>query len=270
MDALTRRHRMRGASDAVAAGHRPRRHRHADGGRAPAQCRGQAAQRPVARSIRRARLGLEGAVGRHHRHARCGASAPRSTGRASASRMDPGLSRAVLEAFVRLHEQGLIYRGQRLVNWDPVLRTALSDLEVLSRGGSRPRSGICAIRCERRHAAMSWSRPPAPETMLGDAAVAVNPDDERYRALIGRARAAAARRARRFRSSPTSYVDPSLRHRLREDHAGARLQRLRHRPAARPAADQHLHARCATSTSTRRRICAAWIASRPASASCRN
>ena len=46
--------------------------------------------------------------------------------------MDPDLSRAVTEAFVRLHEEGLIYRGQRLVNWDPVLRTALSDLEVLS------------------------------------------------------------------------------------------------------------------------------------------
>ena len=52
--------------------------------------------------------------------------------------MDPGLSRAVIEVFVRLHEEGLIYRGKRLVNWDPVLLTALSDLEVQSAGGGRP------------------------------------------------------------------------------------------------------------------------------------
>ena len=51
--------------------------------------------------------------------------------------MDPGLSRAVVEVFVRLHEEGLIYRGKRLVNWDPVLLTALSDLEVAERGGGR-------------------------------------------------------------------------------------------------------------------------------------
>jgi valyl-tRNA synthetase len=98
--------------------------------------------------------------------------------------MDPELSRAVVEAFVRLHQEGLIYRGQRLVNWDPVLRTALSDLEVLSeeedgllwhvRYRLADGSGQVVVATTR------------PETLLGDAAVAVHPEDERYQALIGR------------------------------------------------------------------------------------
>jgi valyl-tRNA synthetase len=107
--------------------------------------------------------------------------------------MDAGLSRAVREAFVRLHEQGLIYRGQRLVNWDPQLRTALSDLEVLACeeqghlwylryplvGASMPgTAGAEAVR----YLVVATTRP---ETMLGDTAVAVNPSDGRYRALIG-------------------------------------------------------------------------------------
>ena len=74
--------------------------------------------------------------------------------------MDEGLSHAVTEVFVRLHEEGLIYRGKRLVNWDPVLLTALSDLEVLS-----PRKtatcGTCAIR-SRTAAGIWWSPPRAP------------------------------------------------------------------------------------------------------------
>ena len=98
--------------------------------------------------------------------------------------MDAGLSRAVLEVFVRLYEEGLIYRGKRLVNWDPVLLTALSDLEVESQeeDGSlwhlryplEDGSGFVIVATTR------------PETMLGDTAVAVNPDDERYRHLVGR------------------------------------------------------------------------------------
>jgi valyl-tRNA synthetase len=98
--------------------------------------------------------------------------------------MDEPLSRAVTEVFVRLHEEGLIYRGKRLVNWDPVLHTALSDLEVLSAEESghlwRFRypiaggSGYLTVATTR------------PETMLGDTAVAVHPDDERYEHLIGR------------------------------------------------------------------------------------
>ncbi|WP_455948365.1 valine--tRNA ligase [Lelliottia jeotgali] len=98
--------------------------------------------------------------------------------------MDPQPSEAVVEAFVRWHEQGLIYRGQRLVNWDPVLKTAISDLEVESveEDGflwsiSYPLadgSGTLTVATTR------------PETMLGDTAVMVHPDDERYAHLIGK------------------------------------------------------------------------------------
>jgi len=98
--------------------------------------------------------------------------------------MDEGLSAAVVETFVRLHEDGLIYRGKRLVNWDPKLGTAVSDLEVDSEEEqgklwelSYPLadgSGSLVVATTR------------PETMLGDTAVAVHPEDERYRHLIGK------------------------------------------------------------------------------------
>jgi valyl-tRNA synthetase len=98
--------------------------------------------------------------------------------------MDPDLSRAVTEVFVRLHEEGLIYRGKRLVNWDPVLLTAVSDLEVLS---EEENGSLWHIRYPVKdgggHVVVATTRP---ETLLGDTAVAVNPDDERYRDLIGR------------------------------------------------------------------------------------
>ncbi|HTX05395.1 MAG TPA: valine--tRNA ligase, partial [Steroidobacteraceae bacterium] len=98
--------------------------------------------------------------------------------------MDEGLSRAVTEVFVRLHEDGLIYRGKRLVNWDPVLLTALSDLEVQS---EEEEGHLWHLRYPLEdgsgHVVVATTRP---ETMLGDSAVAVNPDDERYRHLIGK------------------------------------------------------------------------------------
>ena len=88
------------------------------------------------------------------------------------------------EVFVRLHEEGLIYRGQRLVNWDPVLHTALSDLEVRR----EPEQGhLWHLRYPLAdgsgHVVVATTRP---ETMLGDTAVAVHPDDERYRHLVGK------------------------------------------------------------------------------------
>jgi valyl-tRNA synthetase len=98
--------------------------------------------------------------------------------------LDPGLSRAVREAFVRLYEKGLIYRGPRLINWSPGLKTAVSDLEVeyseedatlyyfkYKLAGSDEFIPVATIR---------------PETILGDTAVAVHPDDERYQKYIGR------------------------------------------------------------------------------------
>src|SRR5690606_10057887 len=101
--------------------------------------------------------------------------------------MDPMASNAVVEAFVRLYEQGLIYRGQRLVNWDPVLKTAISDLEVAS---EEENGWLWSIRYDvvdpapgmPDHVVVATTRP---ETMLGDTAVMVHPEDERYAALVG-------------------------------------------------------------------------------------
>ncbi|WP_019571120.1 valine--tRNA ligase [Thioalkalivibrio sp. ALMg3] len=98
--------------------------------------------------------------------------------------MDDGLSHAVREVFVRLHDEGLIYRGKRLVNWDPVLHTALSDLEVLS---EEEAGHLWHFRYPLAdgsgHLTVATTRP---ETMLGDTAVAVHPEDERYQHLIGK------------------------------------------------------------------------------------
>lgn len=97
--------------------------------------------------------------------------------------MDEGLSNAVKEVFVRLHEEGLIYRGKRLVNWDPVLHTAVSDLEVVS---EEEQGKMWYMRYPLTdgsgHLVVATTRP---ETMLGDQAVAVHPEDERYQHLIG-------------------------------------------------------------------------------------
>jgi len=98
--------------------------------------------------------------------------------------MDAGLSEAVKEVFVRLYDEGLIYRGKRLVNWDPVLHTAISDLEVISTEEDGFMWHIRYPRVDGKgHVVVATTRP---ETMLGDAAVAVHPDDERYRDLVGK------------------------------------------------------------------------------------
>jgi len=97
--------------------------------------------------------------------------------------MDSRMSHAVIEVFVRLHEEGLIYRGKRLVNWDPELGTAVSDLEVISEEESGHLWHIrYPIENSKRYIVVATTRP---ETMLGDVAVAVNPDDGRYRNLVG-------------------------------------------------------------------------------------
>ncbi|MCU0840338.1 MAG: valine--tRNA ligase [Thiobacillaceae bacterium] len=98
--------------------------------------------------------------------------------------MDEGLSRAVTEVFVRLHEEGLIYRGKRLVNWDPVLQTAVSDLEVVNQEEDGFIWEIAyPLEGGEDHLVVATTRP---ETLLGDTAVAVHPEDERYRHLVGR------------------------------------------------------------------------------------
>jgi valyl-tRNA synthetase len=117
--------------------------------------------------------------------------------------MDPMASDAVIEAFVKLYEQGLIYRGQKLVNWDPVLKTAISDLEVVSEEENGflwsiayplangetyehveyDADGNETLRETRDHLIVATTRP---ETMLGDTAVMVHPEDPRYAHLIGK------------------------------------------------------------------------------------
>jgi valyl-tRNA synthetase len=117
--------------------------------------------------------------------------------------MDEGLSQAVLEVFVTLYKQGLIYRGKRLVNWDPKFETAISDLEVESKdvdghmwhfkyplaGGEtytyveKDADGNVTLQEERNYISIATTRP---ETMLGDGAVAVHPSDERYAPIVGK------------------------------------------------------------------------------------
>ena len=103
--------------------------------------------------------------------------------------MDDGLSESVKEAFVRLHKDGLIYRGKRLVNWDTKLHTAISDLEVENHDEKGhlwnlryPLADGNQTADGKNYLIVATTRP---ETMLGDSAVAVHPEDERYKALIG-------------------------------------------------------------------------------------
>ncbi|MGU3400958.1 valine--tRNA ligase [Brucellaceae bacterium D45D] len=104
--------------------------------------------------------------------------------------MDEGLSRAVVEVFVTLHKQGLIYRDKRLVNWDPKLLTAISDIEVESR---EIKGHLWHLRYPLENIPFDPENPATfivvattrPETLLGDSGVAVNPNDERYHASLG-------------------------------------------------------------------------------------
>jgi valyl-tRNA synthetase len=98
--------------------------------------------------------------------------------------MDPMPSNAVVETFVKLYEQGLIYRGQRLVNWDPVLKTAISDLEVVSEEEDGKMWSISYPLADGSGSLVVATT--RPETMLGDTAVMVHPEDERYKHLIGK------------------------------------------------------------------------------------
>jgi valyl-tRNA synthetase len=121
--------------------------------------------------------------------------------------MDAGLSQAVTEVFVRLYQEGLIYRGKRLVNWDPVLKTALSDLEVVA---DEEVGSLWHLRYplvdDGGFLVVATTRP---ETLLGDAAVAVHPDDERYRHLIGR-RVRLPLTSREIPVIGDTYVDPQF------------------------------------------------------------
>ncbi|MBF0428756.1 MAG: valine--tRNA ligase [Magnetococcales bacterium] len=121
--------------------------------------------------------------------------------------MDPALSHAVREAFVRLYNEGLIYRGKRLVNWDPVLQTAVSDLEVIS---EEEKGFLWHLRYPLANGegfvVVATTRP---ETMLGDVAVAVHPEDERYAHWVG-SEVVLPLTGRRIPVIADSYVDPKF------------------------------------------------------------
>ena len=236
-DVLVRRARMQGYETLWLPGMDHAGHR--DAGRRGARA-AEGRDRPARhrpRCVRRAGVAVEGAVRRRDRRPDQADGELAAIGRASGSRWTKGLSRAVREAFVRWYDEGLIYRGERLVNWCPTDQTGLSDSEVehedvdgelvtfrypLSDG-----SGFVAVATTRV------------ETMLGDTGIAVHPGDERYTQLVGKTvthpfdgRRDPDRRGRGDRSG--------VRDRGGEGHARARPDRLRHRAADRSAADQHL------------------------------
>ena len=121
--------------------------------------------------------------------------------------LDPAMSLKVTDVFVRLYEDGLIYRGKRLVNWDPILKTALSDLEVVA---DEEKGSLWHLRYPLSegpgYLVVATTRP---ETMLGDAAVAVHPDDERYRHLVGR-KVRLPLTERELPIIADAYVDPTF------------------------------------------------------------
>ena len=127
--------------------------------------------------------------------------------------LDDGLALAVRTAFVRLHEEGLIYRGEHMVNWSPVLRTAVSDLEVENREVegrlyhlAYPLEPLAESSTAEEPLVVATTRP---ETMLGDTAVAFHPEDERYRHLAGRT-ARLPLLGRRLRLVADEHVDPEF------------------------------------------------------------
>jgi valyl-tRNA synthetase len=206
MDALTRYHRMRGYNTLWQAG---------------TDHAGIATQIVVERQLEqegasRQALGREAFVERVWKwKEESGSTITRQMRRLGAScdwgrerfTMDEGLSRVVTEVFVRLYENGLIYRGKRLVNWDPVLKSAVSDLEVESEEESGKLWHIrYPLESGSDFLVVATTRP---ETMLGDVAVAVHPEDGRYKACIGQ-NVLLPLTGRRIPVIADEYVDPAF------------------------------------------------------------
>ena len=168
----------------------------------------------------------------------CVAWVPRPTGPVNASPWTRGLSRAVLKVFVELYGKGLIYKDLRLVNWDPGLETAISDLEVQPR---ETRGHLWYFRypiegAEGLHITIATTRP---ETMLGDTGIAVHPDDSRHAVLVGR-HAILPLVGRRIPIVADTWADPEQGSGAVKITPGTRFQRFRGRPPPRPRDDQHL------------------------------
>ena len=242
--------RRRGA---LGARHRPRRHRDAERGREAARQGRQDPLRPRARGVRRSALReFVDETGGAILAAAARPSARRRDWSRTAYTLAPELSRAVREAFVRLYERGLIYRGHRVIHWCPRCLTSLSDEEAESTTTTGKLYHIAlsawpairsrvASRSPRRVRRRCWATSP-------------------WRCIPTTSATATCRHARSCcrssdiddsRSSPTTYADPAVRHGRGEDHAGARRERLRGRAAARAAdagRDRRRRRRCARST----------------------
>ena len=219
---MIRYHRMLGEPDALGARLGPRRHRHAERGGARS---GQGRARPATTWAARSSWSASGS-GRPSTAASSpastGGSASRATGIASASRWTRGCRAPCATAFVRLYDKGLIYRGTYLVNWCPRCGTAISDLEVdheeeagklwyvrypLLPEGAPQAENLGGPWGSGRWAGWAPSiievATTRPETILGDTAVAVNPNDERYTAGWSGARRSCRPSGASSRSSPT-------------------------------------------------------------------
>ena len=243
--------RMQGVQRAVAARHRPRRHRHADGRRAHAgQGRGQDPPRPRPRGVRPPRLGVEGEVRQPHHRAAARCSASRSTGSASASPW----TRACRARCARRSSACTKKGSSTAPSGSSTGARAATPRCRISRSSTRRPTASCGTSpipvgpAPSERLVVATTRP---ETMLGDTAVAVHPDDERFKHLIGK-RVQLPLTGRKI--PIIGDADPGrdgVRHRRGEGHAGARLQRLRDRAAAQAGADLDLQPQRARSTRTR-------------------
>ena len=152
---------------------------------------------------------MEKRVGRTDHQCRCAAKAFRSTGRARSLRWMRIFLASCAKCLCVLYDEGMIYRGNRIVNWCPNDQTVLSDLEVQKDSASRESSITSSIRSKNGDARVTVATT-RPETMLGDTAVAVNPNDERYRDLVGADRCCCRLPIVKFRSWLTSLSILSL------------------------------------------------------------
>ena len=218
-------------ADEVDPRHRPRRHRDADAGRAAAG---------KSEGTSREEIGREAFVERVWRwreqygdtiidqYKRLGASCDYDDERFT---LDERYVRAVLKVFVTLYEKGLIYRDNYMVNWDPGSRSAISDLEVEDREVTDTLYYV-DYPLASGHGSVTVATV-RPETMLGDTAIAVHPDDDRYTRLVGET-AILPIVGRRLRIIADDYVKPEFGTGALKITPGPRPQRLRDRPQARP------------------------------------
>ncbi len=194
--------------------------------------------RPRPRGVRRARLGVEGEARRPHRRAAQGAGRSLDWERERFTMDERLLARRCARCSCACYEEGLIYRAQRLINWCPSCRTALSDLEVEHDEETQGELWRVRLSAGRRLAARWWSPRRGPRRCWATPRWRCTPTIRAHQAKIGKTGRAARSPAARFPIiGDADPGRPEVRHRRGQGDAGARLQRLRDRPAPRPADD---------------------------------